>query len=314
MPYIKILLSIPLLLIALLGVIMTFANPFDIFNVIITLIFLVPGYVLASKGKKEIKARKAEIVNGATQQQQAAAVDQVSVDEFVEVKAEPAKHSADTRNEFAPKFLPQACNGIPLAYNYKNEKVCVIRDKKPDYDKLNPYMPICFIPEPSNPYDPKAVIVKSGDTNIGYLYKGNIQDMVLDFLRRGDPIQSFITNIDESTDTVQLSIGFYKVKSEQSEYDRLISTGQPYKTFKLTGNRNEDMQDTLSCCDEEEEVEYEFDYEKEKYVAMCGDEIGYFSKSAEKYLEEEHPAFIEEIEEDEDGKYIVKVAVFYESK
>ncbi|NLB52049.1 MAG: hypothetical protein GX808_03830 [Syntrophomonadaceae bacterium] len=238
----------------------------------------------------------------------------VSAADINKVTEAPPVPEREELLEVTPKVLPQELNGFPLAYNYANIKVCIIRDNKPDYDKLKPYMPICFIPEPSNPYDPKAVIVKTGDTNIGYLYRGSMQDMVLDFLRRGDPIQSFISDIDKSTDTVQFSIGFYKEKREQSEYSKLISSGEPYKVFKLTGNRKEDMQDTLSYCDEEEEVEYEFDYDKEKYVAICGGEIGYFPKSAEKYLENEHPAFIELLEEDDDDKYVVKVAIFFESE
>ena len=60
MPYIKVLLSIPLLFLGTLGLIASFNSPFNIFNIILDLIFLVPGYLLLSKGNKEIKARKAE--------------------------------------------------------------------------------------------------------------------------------------------------------------------------------------------------------------------------------------------------------------
>ena len=298
MPYIKIFLSIPLLFIGVLLMIATFSSPFDLFNVILTLIFLVPGYLLLSKGRKELKVRKADV--GTATQEQAVTIDKVETKPIV----------TKPRTEITPKVLPQTYNGSPLAYDYTDVNVCIIRDNKPDYKELKPYMPISFIPEPSNPYDPKAVIVKTDGTYIGYLYKGRMQDMVLDFLRRNDPIQSFISDVNESTDTVQFTIGFYKEK--ESTYDKLIRQGTPHKTFKLTSNRNEDMQDTLSLCSEGEEVDYEYNYEKEKYIAICGDEIGFFPKSANKYLEDEHPVFIEGIEEDEDFKYIVRVVVFTE--
>jgi len=315
MPYILIILSIPLLLFALIGVFMTFSTPFDIFNGILTLIFLVPGYLLAKKGAEGLKACKLKPEptvsrSQAVAQQQLAAVKEVINHGINKTENKPAT----TIDQHVVKALPQAHHGIPLTYKYTDVKTCIIRDNKPDYSNLKPYMPINFIPEPSNPYDPNAVIVNAGDINIGYLYKGKMQDMVNDFLKRGNPIQAFISKVDQSSDIVQFSIGFYKEKTNASEYHKLISSGQPYKVFKLTGNGNEDMQDTLSYCEVEEEVEYEFDDEKEKYIAICADEIGYFPKSAEKYLEDEHPAFIEEIEEDENGKYIVKVSVFFESE
>ena len=223
--------------------------------------------------------------------------------------------NADEPAIIEPMTMPDQLSGIPRAYHYKTVDVCIIDDKRPDFKRIKPNMPITFVPEPTNPYDAGAVIVKTGDINIGYLYKGNLQKMTRDYLKSGDPIRSYITYVDGPHDTVCITMGFYKEKAGKAilDYDKLIEINASYKTYKLTGNRNADMQDTVSYCSEGEEVEYEFDDDKEKYIAVCGDNIGYFPKSAGKYLDDERPAFINSIEEDDNDKYIVEVAVFYEN-
>ena len=59
MQYIRIILSIPVLLLGFYRSIVILDH-FDIFNFIITLVLLVLGYLLASKGIKELRAQKAE--------------------------------------------------------------------------------------------------------------------------------------------------------------------------------------------------------------------------------------------------------------
>jgi|GEM_PF-1914214 len=59
MQYIRIIVSIPVLLLGLYRLIMIPVH-FDILNIIITLILLVLGYLLASIGLKELRTQKAE--------------------------------------------------------------------------------------------------------------------------------------------------------------------------------------------------------------------------------------------------------------
>ncbi len=58
MLYVRIILSIPMLILGFYRLIVIFDH-FDIFNLIITLVLLVLGYLLASKGIKELRAQKA---------------------------------------------------------------------------------------------------------------------------------------------------------------------------------------------------------------------------------------------------------------
>jgi len=240
-----------------------------------------------------------------------------------EVKAEdisqiPVK-SVDTKKDpvvTEPQIMPEEIDGIPMAYHYKTVDVCIIDDKRPDFKRIKPNMPVTFVPEPTNPYDTGAVIVKTENMNIGYLYKGTLQRMTREFLKSGYPIRSYIQYVDGPHDAVSITMGFYKEKTGKIKhgYEKLIEIKAPYRTYKLTGNRNDDMQEALSNCSEGEEVECEFDDDKDRYIAVCGDDIGYFPKAAGKYLDDDRRlAFIKSIEEDDNDKYIVEVAVFYEN-
>jgi hypothetical protein len=124
---------------------------------------------------------------------------------------------------------------------------------------LEQYLPVTFIPN-FNPYDSNAVIVRSGKIDIGYLYRGNLQQMMLDYLRMGYPVSSYITSVDGTNEKVNITIGFYNINSGRNydDFNKLVDKGAAYKSFKLTGNRNSDMQETLADCDESDEIEYEY--------------------------------------------------------
>ena len=99
-------------------------------------------------------------------------------------------------------------------------------------------------------------------------------------------------------------LGFYKIP----KYKRLIKRGASYTEVKLQGTNK--FRDNLVLCSVGEEVSYSFDYEKEKYLALCGFDIGFFPKSSNKLLEENPSVFINNIEEDEDGNVSVFVSIF----
>lgn len=58
MAYVRIIIAIPMLFLGLYRMVMMSANHADIFNLIITLVLLVLGYLVAAKGIKELRARK----------------------------------------------------------------------------------------------------------------------------------------------------------------------------------------------------------------------------------------------------------------
>jgi hypothetical protein len=203
-------------------------------------------------------------------------------------------------------ILPPFIDGKPLAYDFGTENIAVVRGQEPDFSKVSIGAEARIVPEPDNPYDNRAIAVYSNAAKLGYLYKGKAQDVAHDFIRKNDPFYARIFQIDSVNKKIQIILGFYCLKASNKNEDA------EFKTFRLTSNKSEEMQDNISLASEGDEVSYDYDFEKEKYLASSdvGD-IGYFSKSAEKYLEEGCSIIIHEINDNEEtDKYDITVAIY----
>jgi len=168
---------------------------------------------------------------------------------------------------------------------------------------------IKFIEELDNEFDPKAIAVYVKDIKIGHVHKNLIQDMIHDFWARREIVNAYISEI--RLDAIKMVIDFYV--ETKSKYEALKNDNEQIKSFKLTGNTNEEMQANIYISHEGESVTITYDYDKEKYLAKCsGLDIGYFLKSANDYLESietSYEAYIEEIYENENDKYCVRVII-----
>lgn len=86
-----------------------------------------------------------------------------------------------------------------------------------DYDDVGIYRPegVTFMPavgdavtlelEPDNPYDDKAVVAKVKGEHIGYLYRGKLKDMVVDFLN--SPSAYIVAEVTRADSRVEIWIG-----------------------------------------------------------------------------------------------------------
>ncbi len=202
--------------------------------------------------------------------------------------------------------LPKIHNGIPIAYEYTDVKICLIKGQEPDLTAIQVGSIIKLEQEPLNQYDNKAVMLKIGTTKIGYMYRGKLQDMANDFLKRNEYIVAYVSKIDAISNEIFMNMGFYR---------KQIKHYRNSTTFKLTGNTNKNMQEIIQCVTDDYDVEFYYDYEKEKFCAsVFGSDIGYAPKSKNELLEaceEDYEAFIESIEENDNGKYVVSVTVKY---
>lgn len=147
-----------------------------------------------------------------------------------------------------------------------------------------------------------SVFVSIGGNTVGKILSEKLSDMIIDFLDRNEPVYGVLNYYDEYK--THMFLGFYKIP----KYKRLIKRGASYTEVKLQGTNK--FRDNLVLCSVGEEVSYSFDYEKEKYLALCGFDIGFFPKSSNKLLEENPSVFINNIEEDEDGNVSVFVSIF----
>lgn len=118
-----------------------------------------------------------------------------------------------------------------LVYVYKNCEVCIIKGTEQevfenDFSGLNN---LYFDSEPENPCDPSAVIIKHGSNKIGYVYKGQFQDMINDWLQRDHHIFANISEVDYTNHKIFYQLTFYK------PFDSL-----EHKTFSLIKMNSKD--------------------------------------------------------------------------
>lgn len=189
-------------------------------------------------------------------------------------------------------------------YEYKN-----IRIYRPDtsFKEIFPYDAVDVVQEPDNPFDNKAIAIKFCGNTLGYLYKGQHQDMANDFINRGDEVKAQIEKIDN--DNIYLRLFFCKRRKEVLK---------PVDSFivKLTGNGNEEMQGNIGVCSVGDEVSIEMDYEKEKYLVSTNMlDLGYIPKSKQEYMEQleqekyEFSGEITSITENDNEKYVIKIEI-----
>jgi Predicted membrane protein len=163
--------------------------------------------------------------------------------------------------------------------------------------------------EPDNSFDDKAIAIYDYfGRKLGYLSKGRLQEMAYDFYKKNQPVKGFVTDPGK----LIITLGFY---IPEITYDVLMSTGANFKIFKLTGNKNEDMQANLSSVSEKDDVVIEMDDDKDKLKVFDSSysEIGYLNKAAQTFFEENDviKSFIHKIDEDDDGVYTSELIIFY---
>lgn len=69
-----------------------------------------------------------------------------------------------------------------------------------------------FVVEENNNYDKNAVAIYQRDKKIGYLYNGNIKDMIIKYAISNDDYKVYmvINKIDKEQNIIEIKIGFYK--------------------------------------------------------------------------------------------------------
>lgn len=191
-------------------------------------------------------------------------------------------------------------------YTYDNVDIY-----RPDssFSEIFPYDIVNIVPEPDNPHDNHAIAVKFNDVTIGYLYRNKLQDMVWDFMGRGDCVYAQVQTVAGPNVSIKL---FFCVKRDT------LPQKEPF-VVRLTANSSAEMQDDIeNLCSTYDSVDFDYDYDKEKYLVYlsdCGANIGYVPKSQSVMMQElekdhyEFSGYITDISENENGKYIVRVEI-----
>ncbi|MCD7784568.1 MAG: HIRAN domain-containing protein [Oscillospiraceae bacterium] len=134
-----------------------------------------------------------------------------------------------------------------------------------------------FVPEPTNEYDDKAVMIMLDGNKIGYVYRrGNIQSMIHDYIRKGWTFYGYLNKYSIAENKATYKIGFYVPLSRFES-----------KKFKLTKTKGKE--DALNECTlYGDDLTVEFDDETESYVVSnaIANDIGVLPKSAHEWIEE----------------------------
>lgn len=192
--------------------------------------------------------------------------------------------------------VPASIDNCKMKYHYDRVRIFTPKELAPSLASFNPGDRVSFVPEPTNPKDANAVSVVHPAGSCGYLYRGSMQEMVNDYIRKEWPIYSHIDSIDDDAHEITLFIAFYAPSAPSAPVS---------KTFRLAGTSGQAAQDTIMLLHPDDELEVEYDDEKEKYIVYSmGDPIGYLPKAAEEYADD-HTCYVDEISED--SSYVVRV-------
>lgn len=169
---------------------------------------------------------------------------------------------------------------------------------------------ITFEFEPENEYDNKAIGIYMEGNKIGYVHKGQTQDMIHSYFKQGRLICGYLNKYSVAEKTATYKIAFYK-PMEYFENKQFTLTKTSKKIDEYTSRM-----ENLSYCNEGDVLFIEKDFLEENYIVTTDNysEIGELPKSAVSFIEENNPKKIygifDSLEEDENGKMKAKITVY----
>lgn len=211
-------------------------------------------------------------------------------------------------------LFPENMESHVLAYFYKDENIAM-----PDMNQLSQHkigQPLTLLFEPNNKYDANAIRIMIDNMPVGYVYRGKIQDMIHDFIRKGDPVIAKLSFIDNENGRATMAVAFYK--NHHTAYKTLDSiTTKLTKTSKKIGSF-ESRQDNYFQIVSGMKLELEYDDDSETYIVSdhAGNELGEINQSisAKIYsMEDTHEPIcvIDDVFENEEGKYGANVVIYF---
>lgn len=220
-------------------------------------------------------------------------------EKFKEKEREQKEKNLECTRDY--DLLPKISENFYLKYCYERD-VCLIEASAADISGFGGKQ-ISFVQEPNNPHDPKAVAIILNDKKIGYIYRGQTQDMLNDWIKKGYPVCGHINKINCFDNKVTYKVGFY-YPIDKCE-NKVFSLVRISKRKDENGNSRAD---NLSLCSIGDCVEIE---DGNIVVADIG-EIGELGTSAENFFEDviDGAGVIEDIIEDMDGNYKAKIRLY----
>ena len=175
-------------------------------------------------------------------------------------------------------LLPLNQGDLMKVYQY-NENLCVIRGEGSPLRYIQSKVDagqrqVEFEFEPDNEYDSQAVAVTLDGIRIGYVYRGQTQDMIHNYYERGFEVAAHINTF--TNEKITCNIGFYKPKSK-CHANRVSYRSSKFFENNYGGEILEVVYDAFDEC---------------YYIRDCGEEYK-LPKAAERYASEYYSVPVE---------------------
>ncbi len=206
-------------------------------------------------------------------------------------------------------LFEEIAEGSILQYEYETE--FFLSENALEYINGNGGKGVNFIQETNNAYDSAAVAIYLNDHKLGYVYRGGIQDMINDWIKRKHFFIGYINKYSVTNKSATIKIGFYKPLDSFPSYEAtLVKTKKKIDEYTT-------REDNLNSCEAGDTITVEFDSDENQAIVYDDyyQEIGELPAKAFKFCEEyedrDIKGIVTECEYNEDAeKHDVTVELF----
>lgn len=155
-------------------------------------------------------------------------------------------------------LFEEIAEGSILQYEYETE--FFLSENALEHINGNGGKGVTFVQETNNAYDSAAVAIYLNDHKLGYVYRGGIQDMINDWIKRKHFFIGYINKYSVANKSATIKIGFYKPLDNFPSYKTsLVKTKKKIDDYTT-------REDNLDSCEAGDAVTVEFDSCKNQAV------------------------------------------------
>lgn len=260
------------------------------FIIAITILVVIFNIKLKRERKKQIEEAKNK------QQQDAILQKQQQLNEIAK-RTEQAKKTTYVQKVSGTVKLHEpldVINGQKLKYFYKDVKIYAEKNLSVEC-KINDELVLKH--EPDNEYDENAVaVLTSQRVKLGYLFKGKLQQMVLDFMKNDDDdVIAKIASYNPQNSEIIIALAFYKK----------IRNDEIVEKFRVSVSENKYYENYFST--EGYEVDVSYDVDKGKYMI---EEFAKLPERFEDYVNDYDYMFvILDDKENDSGSHSIQIGI-----
>ena len=107
-------------------------------------------------------------------------------------------------------FFPKKLGQLNFARRFDPNDVCIITTERPNFQKIKLGENVILVPEPTNAYDHKAIVILSQSQKLGYIYRNGLQDILNEKFRDRNVIVGSVLEKKAKSNTLIIQIACYK--------------------------------------------------------------------------------------------------------